>query len=263
MSDISGSAIRATLNGVANKQLKEVTCTIPDDKQFVATWRRQLQDCIAQHEMRLVKFLLNDTATSTDTDITRKCTDALQRVSKSKGLAPVDISLSTINADIECELGISPSQLREYIRHAVRMYVNVAETLGSATCALDKKIEKLEGVMDCIGHIHGLEPTAELGLLSAPLRTYLDSILGKIDIESNYKQILESHAKFTTLKSIVSLASFQQSATPTCGICMNKDITHALTPCGHTFCEDCCAKQVTACFICRAPVRDTLQLYFN
>ena len=47
-----------------------------------------------------------------------------------------------------------------------------------------------------------------------------------------------------------------------CIICMDKEISHAFLPCGHTICCKNCSKNVQNCPNCRANVHSSVMLYF-
>jgi hypothetical protein len=132
-----------------------------------------------------------------------------------------------------------------------------------AEVRLEEKLKNLEAMVGRINDLMFLEPTPELEKITEPVRNYLESVVRKIDIETDYKDLIEQFKRFTVLKSIVQMGSFHKQNAPICTICMIKDVTHAVTPCGHTFCDECSQKQLTACFICRIQIRDKLRLYFN
>eukprot|EP00981_Chlorochromonas_danica_P007846 scaffold1884_cov343-Ochromonas_danica.AAC.63 len=47
-----------------------------------------------------------------------------------------------------------------------------------------------------------------------------------------------------------------------CSICLEKNIQRALVPCGHSFCDDCCAQLPrNRCPICRNNIQAKLKLF--
>jgi hypothetical protein len=221
-----------------------------------------------QQNARIVKFLLTDV--SGEIDVTRRCTDVLNKYSKPTwnfASSTRELSLPTSTTDaqaaIEQELGISPVGLRDHMRKAIRLYANTASALSSAEIRLEEKLKRLETLVGRVNDLMFLEPTAELEQMAGPTRAYLDSVVDKIGIDSEYNEVIEQYKRFTVLKTVVNLGGFQKQAVPTCTICMTKEVSHAMTPCGHTFCAECSQKQMTSCFVCRVQIRDKLQLYFN
>jgi hypothetical protein len=260
------------LHNITARHLHDISTAIPDDRQFLRSWRRQLQDCMNQQNARVIRFLLAEGA-STDlsgTELVRRCTDVLSKYSRPTwnfASSTRDLSLPTASdtavTDLTAELGMSPTDLRDAQRRAIRLYVSAAAGVTAAEGRLEEKLRRLETVMGRINDLMFLEPTADLELLAVPTRAYLDSILDRISLEEDYEELVEQYKRFAVLKGLVSLNGFQQTAAPTCTICMTKEVTQAVTPCGHTFCDDCCRTQMTACYICRAQIRDRLRLFFS
>jgi len=164
---------------------------------------------------------------------------------------------------IEQELGVAPATLREQMRRTIRLYANTASTLSSAEMRLEEKLRRLDTLAGRVNDLMFLEPTAELEAMAEPAQIYLNSVLDKISIEDEYRELVEQHKRFVILKGLVSLGSFQRQIVPNCTICMVKEVSHAVTPCGHTFCDECCRTQMTSCFICRVQIRDRMKLYFS
>jgi len=256
------------IHTISARHLHEIGITVPDDRQFLRSWRRHLHDSLNHQNARIVQFLIADL--SGEADVQRRCTDILNKYSKpswSFSSSIRDLSLPTSTADAsawaEREIGLSPTALREYMRKAIRLYANSAAALCTAETHLEEKLKRLETVVGRINDLMFLEPTAELEQMSTVAQTYLNSILNKISIEEEYKELVDQYKRFALLKGVVSLGSFQKAALPTCTICMSKEVSQAVTPCGHTFCDDCCQKQMTACYICRVQIRDKVRLFFN
>lgn len=264
--------VTATLHNISARHLHDIGTALPDDRQFLRSWRRQLQECLNQQNARVIRFLLADASGAglTEAYITRRCQDVLAKYSKSTWSftsSTRDLSLPTGSAeeaaDLEKELGIAPPALHDAMRRAVRLYVSTASALCSAESRLEEKLRRLETVVGRVNELMFMEPTAELAGLEGPTRIYLDSVLDKITIDGEYRELTEQYKRFLMLKGIVGLGNFQRGPAPTCSICMTREVAQAVTPCGHTFCEECCRTQMTACYICRVQIRDRLKLYFS
>ena len=259
------------IHNISTRHLHDIGTGIPDDRQFLRSWRRSLQECLTQQNGRIIQFLIADVSGEQATaELTRRCTDVLNKYAKSTwsfNSSTRDLVLPTGTADCmawaESGIGISPAALREHLRKAVRLYTNTAQSLAAAERRLEEKLKRLETIVGRVNDLMFMEPTAALEVMAEPTRLYLDSILGKISIEEDYRDLVEQYKRFTTLKGVVSLGGFQQQANPTCTICMTKEVTQAVTPCGHTFCEECCRTQMTACYICRVQIRDKVKLFFS
>ena len=261
----------AALHNISARHLHEIGAALPDDRQFLRAWRRNLQECQTQQNGRILRFLLADSSGGlTESDVGRRCADVLAKYSKptwSFTSSTRDLSLPTgadaIQEEVEREIGVSPAVLREFQRKTIRLYVNTASAVCAAETRLEDKLKRLETISGRLNDLMFLEPTPALEGLTEPTRAYLDSVLEKIDLESDYRVLTENYKKFTMLKNLVSLTGFQRCPAPTCTICMTKEVSQAMTPCGHTFCEDCCRSQMTACYICRVQIRDKVRLFFS
>jgi len=261
------------IHNISTRHLHDISTGVPDDRQFLRSWRRSIQDCLTQQNVRIVRFLMADVSGSVslaDTEVGRRCTDVLNKYSKptwsftsSTRDLSLPSSLTDATAAIEQELGVAPAALRDSMRKAIRMYAASASALSGAELRLEEKLKRLETLVGRVNDMMFLEPTAELEEMAPVARAYLDSVLDKISIEAEYKDLVEQYKRFAVLRGIVTVGSLQKQTAPTCTICMVKEVAHAVTPCGHTFCEDCCKTQMTACYICRVQIRDRLRLYFN
>jgi len=260
------------IHNISTRHLHDITSSVPDDRQFLRSWRRQLQDCLTQHNARIVQFLIADASGDlSSTEVVRRCTDVLNKYSRAtwsptssmRDIGLPTVSTTDVRATIEQELGLSPDALRDYMRKAIRLYANSATALSSAEMRLEEKLKRLETLVGRVNDLMFLEPTAELEQMAEPARTYLDSVLGKISIAEDYAELVAQYKRFVVLRGVVSVGAFNRSAGPTCPICMSKEVSYAMTPCGHTFCDDCGQKQFTSCYICRVQVRDKLRIYFS
>lgn len=260
------------LHNISARHVHDVAATLPDDRQFLRSWRRQLQEVLTSQNARLVRFLVADMsgASLADSDVARRCTDVLTKYSRptwnfASSTRDLSLSLSTEEAEraITTEIGIEPAALREHMKRTVRAYVNTAAGLCAAETRLEEKLRRLETISARIHDLMFLEPTVELEEMGAATRRYLDSVLAKVDLEEEYEDLVDHHTRFALLRNLVSLGHFQRTAAPTCTICMTKEVSQAVTPCGHTFCDDCCRSQMTACYICRVQIRDKIRLYFS
>jgi hypothetical protein len=269
------------IHNITARNLHDIGTSIPDDRKFLRSWRGQLQECLGQQNARMIRFLLADAsggADVTNSDVYRRCTEVLNKYSKPTwnfASSVRDLGLVGLVADasgsggsggsssLDAELGVPVETLREAQRRAVRLSVAAAQRVCAAEGRLEEKLRRLETIAGRVNDLMFLEPTAELEAMATPTRAYLDSVIDKISLEEDYCTLMESYRRFATLRGIVSLSDFQRPAAPTCTICMTKEVSQAVTPCGHTFCEDCCRGQMTSCYICRVQIRDKIRLFFS
>jgi hypothetical protein len=221
------------------------------------------------HSAELVRFLLANKTDLTDAPIIKRCNDLLAKYSKPTwnfASSIKDLSLNTCMVEtldgLEADLGLSSADLCKSFKKAVRLYTDAVTALCIAEGRLEEKLKRIETVTTRVNDLMFLEPTKELEGLQKPVREYLDSVLTKISLEEDYKEIMAQYKKFVALRPIVLMNQVQQTV-PACTICMNKEVSYAITPCGHTYCEDCSRAQTTACFICRIQIRDRIKLFFS
>jgi hypothetical protein len=247
----------------------DIAKEIPDVRPFMKIWRQRLQECLSQQNSRVVRFLLTDEPP----DFPQRCQDIIEKFSNPKwnfassikGLTfsvQEETPTPSIQTWIDREIGMQPMTLLEKTRTVVQLYTETATSIGAAEMRLQEKLTRLESIADTVHSLMNIDPTADLERLIEPTQTYLKSVFDKIRIDEEYTELIELYSRFSLLRGIVILKEFQKN-NPTCTICMTKEITHALTPCGHTFCGDCCDQQMTSCFICRNQIRDRLRIYYS
>jgi len=171
--------------------------------------------------------------------------------------------MSGTYADLERDLGVSVDSLRETQKKAIRLYVNSAVALGLTEARLEEKLKRYETMAKRVNDIMFLEPTPELEAMTEVAGRYLHSVLNKISLQEDYEEMVAQSKRFAALKGVMSLMQVQRGAAPTCTICMHKEVSMTVTPCGHTFCDECCRTQMTACYICRLQIRDRVRLFFS
>jgi hypothetical protein len=203
-------------------------------------------------------------------ELQKRCNDVLSRYSRptwsfTSNIADLNLSrdMTGTLADLERELGQPLETLRESQKKAVRLYVNSAVALGLAEARLEEKLKRYETMAKRVNDIMFLEPTPELGPMTDAAGIYLQSVLSKISLQEDYEEMVAQSKRFAALKGLVGLTQVQRGTAPTCTICMHKEVSMTVTPCGHTFCDECCRTQMTACYICRLQIRDRVRLFFS
>lgn len=268
--------VTTAVHNISARHLHDIGTGLPDERQSLRTWRRQLQECMTQQNGRMIQFLVtNDISGGTpgviaNSDVMRRCQDVLAKYSKPTwnfASSTRDILISSETAsimdDLSGELGLPVEALRTAQKRAVQAYVQAATAVCAAEMRLEEKLKRLDTIAARINDMMFLEPTADLRGLTEPVRAYLDSVYDRISLEEDYTALIDSYKRFSVLRGLVSQSRFERSPTPTCTICMTREVVLALTPCGHTFCEECVRNQLTSCYICRAQIRDKLRLYFS
>jgi hypothetical protein len=266
--------VTTAIHNISARHLHDIGAAVPDERQSLRSWRRQLQECLTQQHARMIQFLVtadpSGAGVIANSEVMRRCQDVLTKYSKPTwnfASSTRDILISAEVAgvvdDLSGELGMTVDALRTAQKRAIRAYVQAAAAVCAAETRLEDKLKRLDTVVARINDMMFLEPTPELDGLAEPVRAYLDSVYDRIDLEEDYTALVNSYKRFAVLRGLVGQSRFERPPAPTCTICMVREVTHAITPCGHTFCEECTRNQMTACYVCRVQVRDKLRLYFS
>jgi archaellum component FlaC len=69
----------------------------------------------------------------------------------------------------------------------------------------------------------------------------------------------------SSLKALSGVFNTVQSLSGyrSCPVCLSREISHYLIPCGHTFCTLCLDKHKGSCFLCRKSIASYNRLYFS
>ena len=261
----------AAINTIIERNIDCLKNSISDNTQFVNEWKKRLQTLLNQQSATIIQYITTGSSEGLHDDIQiRKYNDILAKYANpmlSVTASTRDLNLinniAATKQDIENQIGISPDILHDAMRKATRAYIRTGEDLYAIDKSLQDKLGRLDATATSIQHLMSLEPTEALSALSVPTEAYLRSVFEKNSIESTYRAFIETYSQFAALRSLVTLATeVQHTAGPACTICMTKEVTHAVTPCGHTFCDSCSTKQLTACYICRTQIRDRLRIYY-
>ena len=131
---------------------------------------------------------------------------------------------------------------------------------------LEKKRDTIKSVYDDTSKklvdFFGMSETSEM---FAALRNRACEMISRLNLEGFYEErnkLLQHYKIAVPLLSQVRQEFFGNSSNiPSCPICYENDVTHAVLPCGHCICEDCKKKVLTTCFQCRSPVVKINRIY--
>jgi hypothetical protein len=181
----------------------------------------------------------------------------------------VDVSLEPaykgLNEEIKALKGEgSLEDLMNQIKWLTNQYKNSGEEVLRLETLLFQKIDRLDKVNQRIPMITTLTENEALPELVGAFTKYAKSIYESSHFEENYIQLMEGYKKWNLCRQLLSVQQMMQKDTsdPSCSICLLEPVSHAIAPCGHTFCGTCSRKQNTTCFICRGQIRERIKLYF-
>lgn len=146
-------------------------------------------------------------------------------------------------------------------------------------CSLDKanKAKYLAKVKKHLSRMYDLQPllldsedAARCEPCIGEVRSGLEALQaiaqGALDDASTEVDQLKRHVR--VLRSMLNPLAREPGgrATPLCGICMTRPVSHVVMPCGHTLCEHCSDQQLNVggdgCFRCRVRVAGSRRIYF-
>lgn len=151
------------------------------------------------------------------------------------------------------------------LRWMFQQYKETGEEIIRLETILYQKLEHLDKLYSRIPVIMTLSHNEVLPELISIFIKYAESVYETMQIEEDYKNLVEAYKKWNICRQVISLQSLfkQDVRDPQCSICLIEPVSFTIVPCGHTFCSSCSKKQNTTCYICRGAIRDRVKLYFT
>jgi len=150
-------------------------------------------------------------------------------------------------------------------RYLYDTYRAAGDELLSVQEALKRKLDKLDRVQARITPLLEIEQNDMYnGLMEVP-EQYMKEVFEGSQIREEYKALIEAYRKFVAVRDIVTLSRtvVSHESEPVCGICLQDPVLFTITPCGHTYCQNCIKRQVANCFMCRGAIKEKVRLYFG
>jgi hypothetical protein len=185
-------------------------------------------------------------------------------VSMSSVLQEMDARLATVVASDASE-GSALSVLSHQLRWIFLQYKAVGEEVQRLEALLQQKTEMLDKLQKRMPLIMNLTGNAAYPQLLEAFQAYLEQAFQGSQIETTYRELVEAYKQWQVLRELVALpaiANHSGSQEPTCTVCLTDVITHAVVPCGHTFCTQCVRRMATQCYVCRGQAREKVKLFF-
>lgn len=264
------------VGGMLNKQIEEMRGKVNAAMNLNMSWKRRFREFMAKKNNDLIDFIKVDVAAH---PVFGKGEILLRRFGNPQCTVThpsvrdmiLDISGETcieeVNAAMAALSGSGP--LKDFAAHITmiyELYKDAGEAAIVAQNALKMKMDKLDKLQGKLANLFEIDVNEKYEALMEANEAYLKKVFEEAAIETEYKAVVDAYRRFLTLRDIVLLTKTHTAAenTPLCSICVEEGVSHALTPCGHTFCQNCIRKHTSnSCFICRATVRDKIRLYFG
>ena len=241
-----------------------------DERDWLRVWRKKIREPITRFNDAFFDFLIKDKE-GKDQETVIKMKQLITRISNNmpasgRSYFPElgwDISMNSVKQELEEDLEINLDEFKESQKKLLRVYSETLKDLFTVDARLQEKITKMNQVVDKVQGIMQLEANSELEAMAEPTANYLAALLKNNDISSDFVHFMITYKHWIALYDTIQLSQVAApNSAPTCCICATADVTHAMIPCGHTFCSGCINKQMSLCYICRSSVRDRLKLHF-
>jgi hypothetical protein len=276
----------ATITNILSKHLSEAKNTSDEIVQPISSIsKKKLKELITKHNNEIFSFM----ARPERTPHTLGLAETLFRrygheIPTIKGNNPNSI-LKDLNLDVStCEVTsffdeglkkvtnggneVITGGINDFVQQ-MRWIYNQYKTIGEEVLRLEtvlyEKMDLLDKLNSRMSLIIGLKPNDALPELINSFTKYADNVFTTSKIEDTYKEFVEAYKKWNVCRQIITMHnSFKTDVSePQCSICLSDSISHAIVPCGHTFCGSCVKKQNTTCYICRGTIRERIKLFFT
>ena len=136
---------------------------------------------------------------------------------------------------------------------------STAETKLKIHMAMFDDIQKRATTLLQLPNCDAYEPLAKA------TEDYLRSVFQEHTIETEYTETIKALKKIVVLTDALGAIRQMVNANtePLCSVCIQEAVSIATVPCGHTFCGNCGARQMTTCYICRTPISNRLKIFFS
>lgn len=156
------------------------------------------------------------------------------------------------------------SEIKAQVNALLELYKETGNKLMDAENQLKMRVDKMDKIQKRVATVIDLQTNEATPELVASLEKYLTVSFRDMDIESQYKTIIQLYQKHMALRDAIQVfKATNVTQEPLCPICLHDSIATAISPCGHTFCSTCAKRMATECGVCRGRIRDRLKLFFT
>lgn len=282
------------IQGIVSQSLtRHITEAVPmrspsqSQSQNPNTWRKRLREMMLRQTETVLDFLAkpseHQSAVGTVESILRKYSirqevDVTniktlgQLFAEASGTGPEGQKQSiteTIDAEIkECITergGTTLSDVRSQVTALIDLYKQTGEKVLECENQLRLRIEKVDKLQRRVSVILELQTNEATQDLLNGMEKYMQLSVRDLGIDGLYTQLIYLYQKHITLRDAIQLFKTGSSlpSEPVCAICLSDSISHAIVPCGHTFCLSCSRKMTYECGICRSKIKDRMKIFIS
>lgn len=270
---ISTPYTTVTMNSLS-KHLHDIKDIQQNPSMIQHSWKRKLREFLLTKHEDLFSFLTKNVSDSSplarvDNFMKRFGRPDFQSSATREKI--IDMSgegtsyMEALDLELRQHGGSSYSEVIQQTKYIMDKYKETGEDIIRVEAVLRTKLDTLDKAQQKLIGILELKQNKEFNPLIETIKSYLNSIYDENKVEENYKELVQLYKKLFFLRESMQFFWIFESAQrePLCAICFQDPIQYALSPCGHTFCNNCCKKQMMQCYICRNNVRERIRLYFS
>ena len=234
--------------------------------------KRSIRDMIVRQNNELFEFMQHPDRSPSSLGIAeaifRKYTHELPANSRFHAISRelnLDVSMNPAIQAIETSIQVSLPTLSQQLKQVFTLYKQAGEEVMRLEAQLAQKADMLDKLQQRIPLLTTLTNNDALPPLLEAFQAYMKEVFVSAKFEETYKELVESYKKWYLLREVVASqqAASSTALSPLCTVCITEPISHAVGPCGHTFCTGCVRRMSMSCFLCRGPVRDRIKLFLS
>lgn len=239
-------------------------------------WKKRLREFLSRKNTELLDFMnlsLPSHPTLGKGDlIIRKFgnSNINQKTTQSIKNIVVDISGADVFGEIKAALYANRTEdsVQDFtaaIQYIYEEYRKAGDAILKCETLLKVKLDTFDRIQKNVVSLLELEPATCTEELMVSSEKYLGEIFDKHKIQPVYEELVESYRRFVIVREFVQMMRVVQTNEnePLCTICLANIVSYCLTPCGHTYCEQCLRRMPVSCFMCRTPVSNRVKLFFG
>ena len=271
----SASPYTTAGNGLIQKHLDEIKQKVANTLALPSGWKSRLRDFLSKKNTELLDYLklsINSHPSLGKGEAILRRFGNVTINAKHPSIRELVLDVSGANRVAEIEtilVGIrtdnSLTNFTEIVRYVYEEYRIAGEAALTAEGVLKSRLATLDKLQGKVVALLELDPTEAYQPLMESSEAYLKTVFEKNQIGEAYGALIEAYRRFLTVRDIVVMMRAVQSNEnePLCTICLEDPVLYCVSPCGHTYCNNCIKKQLGACFMCRTPIKDKIKLFFS
>jgi hypothetical protein len=265
------------MNSVIQKHMDEIRQGVASTLNLPTGWKKRLREFISQKNNDLLDFL----KLTPQNHPTLGPGEVILRRFGSPQVGPqhhsvrefvLDASGATAATIEEIEAALDAARteggFKGYVgqtRMLYEEYRKAGDEVLKAQAGLKVHLDRLDRVQGKLAGLFEIDANDKYEPLLKATEDYLRKIYEENKIEAEYEATIKAYRRFAALRDVVlmSRALTAQENEPICSICLQDPVVFAVSPCGHTYCQNCVRRQNNQCYMCRGPIKERVRLYFG